>query len=111
MQHGVVLKGGGEDVLFALQGAEAGGGKDGLIVGLAAAGGEDDLLGVAAQALGHGLAGALQRLGGLLPHGVQAGGVAVVALQTGQHGGHGGVAHPCGGGIIGINSHALILPL
>ena len=109
VQHGVMLKGGGEDVLLALQGAKPGGGDNGLVVGLAAAGGEDDLLGVAAQAPGHGLPGALERLVGSLPHGVQAGGVAVVALQAGEHGGHGGVAHSCGGGVIGINGHTLVL--
>ena len=43
VQHGVMLKSGGDDVLFALLLAVAGGGDDGLIVGLAAAGGEDDL--------------------------------------------------------------------
>ena len=48
VQHGVMLKSGGDDVLFALLLAVAGGGDDGLIVGLAAAGGEDDLPGLAA---------------------------------------------------------------
>ena len=40
VQHGVVLERGRNDVLFALAFAEARGGEDGLIVGLAAAGGE-----------------------------------------------------------------------
>jgi hypothetical protein len=43
MQDGVMLKCGGNDVLFALARAEIGGGGNGLIVGLAAAGGEIDL--------------------------------------------------------------------
>ena len=109
VQHRVVLKGGGDDVLLALQRAEPGGGDDGLVVGLAAAGGEDDLLGVAAQALGHGLPGALQSLGGPLAHGVQAGGIAIIVLQTGEHGSQSGVAHFSGGCIVSINSHTLVL--
>ena len=43
VQHRVVLKFGGYQVLFPLTGAVSGGGDDGLIVGLAAAGGEHDL--------------------------------------------------------------------
>ena len=85
VEHGVMLKGGGDDVLLPLQRAEAGGGDNGLVISLAAAGGEEDLLGIAAQAPGHGLPGALERLVGSLPHGVQTGGVAVVPLQAGGH--------------------------
>ena len=109
VEHGVMLKGGGDDVLFALQRTPSGGGDNGLVVGLAAAGGEDDLLGVAAQAPGHGLPGALQGFGGPLAHGVQAGGIAVIVLQTGEHGSQSGVAHFGSGCIVGINGHTLVL--
>ena len=47
-QDGVVLKGGGDDVLFPLAETQPRGGEQGLVVGLAAAGGEDDLPGLAA---------------------------------------------------------------
>ena len=53
----MMLESGGNDVLFVLSGTEAGSGNNGLVVGLAAAGGEDDLPGLAAQAIGHGPAG------------------------------------------------------
>ena len=59
VENGVVLEGGGDDVLLALALTDAGGGDQSLIVGLAAAGGKGDLTGCAAQTGGHGLPGAL----------------------------------------------------
>ena len=59
VENGVMLKGGGDDVLLALALTDAGGGDQSLIVGLAAAGGKGDLTGCAAQTGGHGLPGAL----------------------------------------------------
>ena len=59
VENGVMLKGGGDDVLLALALTDAGGGDQSLIVGLAAAGGKGDLPGCAAQTGGHGLPGAL----------------------------------------------------
>ena len=59
VENGVMLKGGGDDVLLALALTDAGGGDQSLIVGLAAAGGKGDLPGRAAQTGGHGLPGAL----------------------------------------------------
>ena len=59
VENGVMLKGGGDDVLLALALTDAGGGDQSLIVGLAAAGGKGDLPGRAAQTGGHGLSGAL----------------------------------------------------
>ena len=59
VENGVMLKGGGDDVLLALALTDAGGGDQSLIVGLAAAGGKGDLSGRAAQTGGHGLPGAL----------------------------------------------------
>ena len=48
VQHSVVLKGGGDNVLLILPGAVVSGGTNGLVVRLAAAGGEDNLSGLAA---------------------------------------------------------------
>ena len=56
VQHGVVLECGRNDVLFAFAFAEARGGEDGLIVGLAAAGGEVNFARGGVQALGDAVA-------------------------------------------------------
>ena len=103
----MVLKGGGDDVLLPLAEAQPGGGEQGLVVGLAAAGSEGDLIGGGVETLGDGLPRALQRLGGLLPHAVETGGVAVDALHIGEHGVDGRLAHFRGGGVIGIDLHDL----
>ena len=107
VENGVVLKGGGDDVLFPLAETQPRGGEQGLVVGLAAAGGEGDLIGGGVQTLGDGLPRALQRLGGLLSHAVEAGGVAVDALHIGEHGVDGRLAHFRGGCVIGIDLHDL----
>ena len=109
VQHGVVLKSGGDDVLFALARAEPGGGDNGLIVGLAAAGGEDDLPWLAAQALGHGGTGGIQGFLCLLTHGVQGRGVAVDLVQVWQHGVDGHLRSGGGSRVIGVNSHNIFL--
>ena len=57
VQHGMMFKGSRNNVLLALFLSQTSGGNDGLIVGLAAAGGEDDFPRLAAQALGNGLPG------------------------------------------------------
>ena len=72
VQHGVMLKSGGDDVLFALLLAVAGGGDDGLIVGLAAAGGEVNFARGGVQAFCDAVARAEQRPGRLLADGMQA---------------------------------------
>ena len=105
VQHGMVLEGGGDDVLFALSLPQPGGGDNGLIVGLAAAGGENDLPGLTAQAVGNGLAGGIQCFPGFLTHGVQAGGVAVNGGHIGQHGIDGRLAHFGRCRVVNINSH------
>ena len=101
----MVLKSSGDDVLLALHGTEPGGGDDGLVVGLAAAGGENDLLGVAAQTGSDGGTGPVQCFLGPLTHRVQAGRVAVDFIKIGQHGGNGRLAHGRGGCVIGIYLH------
>ena len=52
---------------------------------LGAAGGEYDLLGLAAQEIGDAAAGAVQSLAGLLGLSVEAGGVAPEVGQVGEH--------------------------
>ena len=87
MQHRMVLKLGGYQMLFSLTGAVSGGGDDGLIVGLAAAGGEHDLprVGSADQLRDLGAAGE-QMLGCLLPEGVERAGIAVDLVKVRKHG-------------------------
>ena len=72
VQHGVVLERGRNDVLFAFAFAEARGGEDGLIVGLAAAGGEVNFARGGVQAFCDAVARAEQRPGRLLADGMQA---------------------------------------
>ena len=105
VQHRVVLKFGGDQVLFALACPRLGGGDDGLVVGLAAAGGKVDLPGLGVETGGHGGTGLGYRLGGLLGEGVQAGGVAVVLGKVGQHGVQRGLADAGGGCVIGVYKH------
>ena len=105
VQHRVVLEFGGDQVLFPFAGAGLGGGDDGLVVSLAAAGGEVDLPGLGVQAGGNGGPGLGHGLGGLLGKAVQAGGVAVVFGKVGQHGVQRGLAYAGGGCIIGVYKH------
>ena len=72
VQHGVVLERSRNDVLFALVLTEARGGEDGLIVGLAAAGGEVNFARGSVQAFCDAVARAEQRPGRLLADGMQA---------------------------------------
>ena len=72
VQHGVVLERSRNDVLFAFAFAEARGGEDGLIVGLAAAGGEVNFARGGVQAFCDAVARAEQRPGRLLADGMQA---------------------------------------
>ena len=105
VQNGVVLKGGRKNVAFSFARAEHGGGAQRLIVGLAAAGGEDDLARLAAETGGDPLARVLQRLGGLLPDRMQAGRVSVMRFHVRQHRVDGRAAHFRGGRIVRINGH------
>ena len=105
VQHGMMLEGGGDDVLLSLLLPQLGGGNDGLIVGLRTAGGEDDLPGLAAQAVCHSLPGGIQRFLCLLAYRVQAGGVAVDGGHIGQHGVDSRLAHLRRCRVICVNSH------
>ena len=107
MEDGVVLKHGGDDMPLPFPGAEAGRGDDGLVIGLAAAGGEGDLLRVGVEVMGNGLTGGLQGLLRLLAEGIETGGVSIQVGQVGQHGVEGGLAHAGGGRIIGVDEHVI----
>ena len=72
MENGMVLKRGGDDVLFPLARAELRRRKQRLIVRLASAGGECDLPRLTAETRGNAFPCALERLRGLLADGVQA---------------------------------------
>ena len=108
VEHGVVLKGGGDDVGLALAFAPDGHGTNGLVVRLRATGGEGDLPGTGrAQRRCHPGPGFGQGLHGGLAHGMQAGGVAVDLIHIGQHGPDRRLAHPGGCRIVSINCHGL----
>ena len=107
VQHGVVLKSGGNNVLFAFSLANAGGGDNGLVVGLAAAGGEGDLPGLTAETFCHGLAGLLQSFRRLLADSVQAGRISIISFHIGQHRVDGCAAHFGGSRVICIDLHGV----
>ena len=107
VQHSMVLKRGGNDVLFALLRAEPRGGDDGLIVGLAAAGGEVNFARLTAETGCDGLARRLKRLRGLLADGMQARGIAVDVRQTRQHRVERDLAGLCRGGVVRIYKHGM----
>ena len=107
MEHGVVLKSRGDNVFLPMLLPITGGGDNGLIVSLAAAGGENDFSGITAQAARHRLPGSIQRLLGPLPHGVQAGGVAIYVVKIRKHGTDRRLTHFGCRGVIGINLHLI----
>ena len=88
----MVLKGGGDDVFLPFPCPQNGRGTDGLVVRLAAAGGESKLPRITAQTGGDAAPGILQRLLGFLAEGVKAGGVSVELIHIRQHGVYGRTA-------------------
>ena len=104
-QHRTVFDGGGDDV-FPLPAAVFHSGTDGPVVALGAAGGEEELLGGAAQGLCHVGAVGLQSTGGLCGLGIAGGGVEI-ALGHGLRRGLGRLGpDPGGGGVVQICGHA-----
>ncbi|MPM29641.1 hypothetical protein SDC9_76181 [bioreactor metagenome] len=105
MQNGVVLKLRGNNVPLVFLRARSRGGTQGLIVGLAAAGGEGDFAGVAVQPFCKYLPGQGQPLRRLLPHGVQAGRIPIKLLKAWQHGSKRRITHGGGRRVISIYTH------
>ena len=89
VQDGMVFKGSGDDMPLAPLQPKLCGGEEGLVVRLAAAGGEYKLPGI----------------GGLLTGGVEAGGIAIDPVQKGEHGVNGGGTHFGGCGVVCIDFH------
>ena len=107
VEHGVVLKGRGDDVGLALLFADDRGAADGLVVGLGAAGGEGDLSGICAQDRCAAGAGVLQGFLGFLTDRVEARGVAEDGLHIGQHRVDGRPAHLGRCSVVSIDSHGV----
>ena len=101
----MVLKDSGDDVLFPLTLPKTGSRENRLVICLAAAGGKQDLLRLAAQLPGDLCPCLLEGLVGPLPHGVEAGGVAVLLVEVGQHGRNGLRTHFRGSGVVRIYVH------
>ena len=114
VQNGMVLKCGGDEVLFALGGPAAHAALQGPVIGLGAAGGEVDLARLGIQGGGHLAAGLFHGGAGGTPDGINAAGVAVVLHQPRGHGLQHGRRDRGGGGVIGVNKalfHSDTLPL
>ena len=105
VQHGVVLERGGNDVLFALARADVGRGGDGLVVRLAAAGGEGDLPCLGAQTPGYRFARRGERFRRFLAECIKARGVAVPGVEIRQHRVDGRFAHLRGRRVVRIYKH------
>ena len=84
MEHRVVLDAGGDDVVARLL-EGSGSAHYGGIVRLRAATGEHHLARAAVQHAGHPFPGLIQSVPGLLPHGVDAGGVAEQLREVRGH--------------------------
>ena len=85
LEHRVVLDGGGDEVLALLL-LGVGRAQDGPVVGLGAAAGEVDLVGLGADGAGDGLPGLLHGAGRAESQAVDGGGVAVLLGEPGEHG-------------------------
>ena len=107
VQNGVVLKSGRNDVLLSLSCPRPCSRAKRLIVGLAATGGEVDLPCLTAQTVRHVLPCLKQHLSGGLSHMVQAGRIPVELFKARQHGIQSRAAGLGGGGVVGVNLHAV----
>ena len=103
VQHGVMLKHAGDNVALALCPQPSGGGTDRPVVGLGTAAGKEDLPRFTAQSLRNLLPGKLYIPLGMASQGVNAGGVAVLPGQVGQHCLQHRLGHLSGGGIVRID--------
>ena len=109
MEHGMVLKGGGDDVALPLFGAQCGRRADRLVICLAAARGKEDLLGLGADHRGDLLPGFFQDLLCLLSVPIQAGRVSPGLMEKGCHRLDGSFTHFCRCCVVRID-HAFRLP-
>ena len=107
VEHRVVLNGVGDDVALPPLRPQAGGLGDGPVVRLRAAAGEVDLPGLSVQALGHGLPGPDEGQIGVPSLPVEAAGVAVELVHSGEHRVHGGFAHGRGGRVVSVYEHTV----
>ncbi len=105
VEDGMVLKRGGNDVLFALSLSDLRSRPQGLVVGFAPAGGKEDLLRVRVDHSRDLLACLLQGLLGLLPDRIEAGRVPVYIFHIEKHGLNGCSAHSCCCGIVCVDLH------
>ena len=103
VEHRVVLEGGGDDVGLALFLHGVGRPFDGPVVAFGAAAGKVDLIRVRPQAGGNVGPGLVQGGLGLLPRGVQAGGVAVHLFVIGEHGLQDLCGHSGGGRVVRVD--------
>ena len=85
VEHRMMLEHTGDDVLLALGGQLVRHALDRPVIGLRAAGGEEDLLRVGTEALGHAGTGVDDGALVLAPLLVDAGGIAEMLLEIGQH--------------------------
>ena len=102
MEHSVVLHGGRDDMAAALA-QPLGGGENGPVVGLRAAGGEKDALRLRAHGLGDILPGRAQQPGRLDAEPVHGAGIAPAGRQRIVHGRNGLGAGPGRGGVVKID--------
>ena len=106
MEHGVMFKGGGNDVVLSFFLSRKGGGTDRLIIGFAAAGGEIDFPGLRVDHGRNILPGLFQYFFSLLTDTVQAGGISVILPHTTGHSFNGRLTHGGGRGVIRVNAHS-----
>ena len=103
MQHSVMLKHAGDNVPLPLCPQSGGGGTDCPVVGFGTAAGKENLPRLAAQSGSYLFPGKLYIPLGVSAQGINAGGIAVLPGQIGQHSLQHGPGHLCGGGVVSIN--------
>ena len=105
VEHGVMLEGGGDDVLPVLSRSVLRRGDDRHIVRFGTSGGKGDLARLAAQHRGGSLAGVLEHFLCPLTHGMEGGRIAPGLLHHPDHGLDGCLAGFRRGGVVGVYVH------